>query len=287
MSEIRNHEGIQRYFEATNHPLLTHAQEVELARACQAGDLDARDALIRHNLRLATKIAAAYQGRGLPYDDLIQEANIGLMRAVKSFDPERGFKFSTYATYWIRQHVERAIDNQATAIRLPVHLRERITRLNKVAAAITQGTGAAATDEALADALGWSLEKVQRVRTAARTCAPCSLDEPMLNNDKHPDEPRTLLDFVADERAADLDETVAERERRDLAAALLALLPPRSRQVLELRFGLDGGGPRTLDRVGQALGITRERARQLEADALDRLRSLPGLSAAAPLLEAA
>lgn len=286
MKRLADHgPGLQAYFAESSHDLLTAEDERALAERIAAGDLAARDALIRHNLRLAAGIAAGYCGRGLPYEDLIQEANLGLMRAVEKFEPARGFKFSTYATYWIRQRVERALDNGATAIRLPVHMRGSVDRLYRATQALT-GVGVEPTDEALADELGWPVARVERVRLASRTAYCRSLDEPLTANERDFDEARALIDLVPDETTADLDETVAQRERRELVDDLLALLPERLAAVLRLRFGFDGER-HTLEQIGDRLGITRERTRQLEADALDRLRALPGLSAAAPLLEAA
>lgn len=275
--------GLAWYVQNIQHDVLTAAQEQELARRMRAGDTSARDTLITTNLRLAMSVASHYTGHGLSLEDLIQEANIGLMKAVERFDPDKGFKFSTYAVYWIRQHCQRALDNDSTAIRLPVHLRDDITRLKRTAAALAAATGADPDDARLAAELGWSEAKVARTHAAADTVRIASLDTPL----GHDPDDSTLLDLLADTDAADMIEIVAHAERRTLVEGLLAGLPERLRCVLELRYGLDGGQPHTLEQIGAMLGITRERARQLERDGLRRLRDQPGLSHAAPLLEAA
>ena len=271
------------------HDLLTAAEEQALGRRARAGDLDARNALAAHNVRLVLAVAEIeFRKRPhmLPFEDLVQEGQIGLLKAIDRFDPERGLKFSTYATWWVRQAMGRALADHGRTIRLPVHMGEKAQRLSRAEAAHLAATGEPATAAQLAETLGWSVQQVDHCRAAFQRSSCTSLDAELEGSQVGHDG-KTLGDLIADERQPAHVETVAARERRELARELLALLPERQRDILILRYGLDGGRPQTLEVIGQQLGLTRERVRQLEKLALDRLRALPGLSGAASLLEAA
>ncbi len=247
-------------------PLLKAAQEVELAKRIEQGDTEALEKFIMSNLRLVVSVAKRYTGRGLPLLDLIQEGNIGLMRAVQKYDWRKGFKFSTYATWWIRQAVTRAIADKARTIRLPVHMGEAITRLNQVTQRLTQELGREPTEEEVASALGVAVQKVRDAIKAAHV--PSSLEAPIGE-----EEESELADLVADvvsQRPEDaVYEMLLKRETQD---ALGSILTPREQLVLQLRFGLGNGHVYPLEKIGEVLGITRERVRQIEAKALEKLR---------------
>jgi RNA polymerase primary sigma factor len=247
-------------------PLLTAAQEVELAKRIEKGDQDALQKFIMSNLRLVVSIAKRYTGRGLPMLDLIQEGNIGLMRAVQKYDWRKGFKFSTYATWWIRQAVTRAIADKARTIRLPVHMGEAITRLNQVTQRLTQQLGRDPTEEEVARALGVNVQKVRDAVKAAHV--PSSLEAPIGDEDES-----ELADLVADEASQRPEEAVYETLLKlETQEALGSVLTPREQLVLQLRFGLGNGHVYPLEKIGEVLGITRERVRQIEAKALEKLR---------------
>ncbi|HZK66947.1 MAG TPA: sigma-70 family RNA polymerase sigma factor, partial [Chloroflexota bacterium] len=247
-------------------PLLTAAQEVELAKRIEQGDAQALERFIMSNLRLVVSVAKRYTGRGLPMLDLIQEGNIGLMRAVNKYDWRRGFKFSTYATWWIRQAITRAIADKARTIRLPVHMGEAITRLNQVSQRLTQELGRDPTEVELAEALGVGVHKVREAVKAAHV--PSSLESPIGEEDES-----ELADLVADETSQATEEAVYEMLlKRETQDALGAVLTPREQLVLQLRFGLGNGHVYPLEKIGEVLGITRERVRQIEAKALEKLR---------------
>ncbi len=247
-------------------PLLTAQQEVELAKRIEQGDTEALEKFIMSNLRLVVSVAKRYTGRGLPLLDLIQEGNIGLMRAVQKYDWRKGFKFSTYATWWIRQAVTRAIADKARTIRLPVHMGEAITRLNQVTQRLTQELGREPTEDELAAALGVGVQKVRDAVKAAHI--PSSLEAPIGE-----EEESELADLVADEASQPPEEAVYEMLlKRETQEALGAVLTPREQLVLQLRFGLGNGHVYPLEKIGEILGITRERVRQIEAKALDKLR---------------
>lgn len=247
-------------------PLLTAQQEVELAKRIEQGDARALEKFIMSNLRLVVSVAKRYTGRGLPLLDLIQEGNIGLMRAVQKYDWRRGFKFSTYATWWIRQAVTRAIADKARTIRLPVHMGEAITRLNQVNQRLTQELGRDPTEDEIALALGVHVQKVRDAQKAAHI--PTSLEAPIGDEDES-----ELADMVADETAQQPEEAVYEMLlKQETQDALGAVLTPREQLVLQLRFGLGNGHVYPLEKIGEVLGITRERVRQIEAKALEKLR---------------
>jgi RNA polymerase primary sigma factor len=249
------------------HRLLRADQEVALARRIEEGDRQAKDELVEANLRLVISVAMKYRGRGLPLADIVQEGTLGLIRATERFDYRRGNKFSTYAVWWIRQAVVRALANQSRTIRLPVHLSEDVRRLAIAESQLLMRDGTPASDAELAEALGIPearLGALRRVRTVANT--PVSLDRSVgeLGTD-------SLGDVLVDVEQADLVDGLADSRAREAVRAALESLPHRERMVLNMRFGLDGREQSTLEQVGARLGVTRERIRQLEQAALARI----------------
>jgi RNA polymerase primary sigma factor len=248
--------------EIGRYPLLTAAQEVALAKRVERGDRAAKERMINCNLRLVVHVAKRYRGHGVPFGDLIQDGVIGLNRAVEKFDYRKGFKFSTYATWWIRQAVQRSVAGQARTIRVPTHVHERRQTLNRHARRLETELGRPATQEELAKASGLKLQHVEEALSVPEARA--SLNSPVGDDDGE------LGDLFADENADD-PEALAEDTLRSLAVReALAQLPERERRILELRFGIDGE-PRSLEAIGAELGLTRERIRQLETQALARL----------------
>jgi RNA polymerase primary sigma factor len=255
------------------HKLLTASEEVTLAKAIERGDMLAKRRMIESNLRLVVSIAKGYRGLGVPFLDLIQEGTLGLNRAVEKFDWRRGFKFSTYATWWIRQSVQRAVANHARTIRVPVHVVERQQKLSRAARRLEVELGREATKEELAEATGLPMQHVDEALGAAH--ASVSLNQTVGSDDEG-----ELGDLFADREAADPFDEAEESLRRQGVRKALDALPERERRILELRFGFEGE-PWTLEAIGHELDLTRERVRQLEAQALARLSALRELSSVA------
>ena len=262
------HSSLRLYLrDAVETPLLNAKEEVELARRIQKGDDVAREHMIRANLRLVIKIAREYEDYGLPLLDLVNEGNIGLMRAVERFDPDRGAKLSTYAAWWIKQSIKRALSNQSKSIRLPIHIVQELARMKKAEVRLESEFGRPATDVELAGELESDVDDIRRWREAAAVGA-TSLDAPIGNDP----ESNRIADVIADESAVMPWAGVSESSNAELMRELVGSLNAREQIILNQRFALEGGDPRTLEQIGVDFGLTRERIRQLEAAALRKLR---------------
>lgn len=248
-------------------PLLSPEEEIELAARIKKGDKKAREQMIKANLRLVVKIAHDYENYGLPLLDLISEGNIGLMKAVERFDPAKGGKLSTYAAWWIKQAIKRALANQAKTIRLPVHLVDKIARMRRLAMQLQEELGREPTDEELAEEMGLSPARVALMRTAG--IRPASLDAPIGDDDNN-----SYSELIPDEQASTPYDRLEDETVRDMLRDLLKSLEPREAEILSYRFGLDGGPERTLEEVGEKFHVTRERIRQIQNIALRKLRRM-------------
>ncbi|MFZ0710648.1 MAG: RNA polymerase sigma factor RpoD/SigA [Terrimicrobiaceae bacterium] len=265
-SPKENETGFQLYLREIAHiPLLTPEQEVKLACRIKSGDQQAHAEMVRANLRLVVKIARDYANVGLPLLDLISEGNIGLIKAIERFDPAKGGKLSTYAAWWIKQSIKRALANQTKTIRLPIHLIEKIGKMRRVSSQMTEELGREPTDEELADEIGFSSSKVTALKIAA--LRPASLDQPVQDGESF-----QIGDIVGDEESENPFESLRDKDTLEEIAEVLILLDDRERMIINSRFGLDGHEPKTLEEIGRKLGVTRERVRQLQNVALNRLR---------------
>jgi RNA polymerase primary sigma factor len=258
--------GIKIYLrEISQYPLLTMQEEIDLAARIKRGDKAARQQMIRANLRLVVKIAHDYANLGLPLLDLISEGNIGLMKAVERFDPSKGGKLSTYAAWWIKQSIKRALANQSKTIRLPVHLVDKISKMRRVAMQMGEELGREPTDDELAEEVGLSVSKVSQLKTVS--IRPASLDAPINDEDG-----TQFGEMVGDDSAVDPAEQLSDKNLQEEMADIMHVLDERERKIINSRFGLDGGRARTLEEVGRKFGVTRERIRQLQNIALSKLK---------------
>ena len=247
--------------------LLTHQEEIDLSTRAKAGDGKARQRLIEKNLRLVVSVAKKYRGYGLPFEDLIQEGNIGLMKAVEKFDPDRGFRFSTYATWWIRQAVQRAVADKGRTIRVPVHMTEKIRKMARTYNELSAELEREPTDEEVAERLGWTIDEVRDVKDAMPDAS--SLNQPLSSNSDSSE----LGELVEDERASDTPGTVMRGMESAQLGEAIERLPERNRYVLLRRYGLDSQEPATLAQLSDELGVSRERIRQLQREAERMLKS--------------
>ena len=251
--------------EISKTDLLTPAEEIELAARIKKGDKKARTHMIKANLRLVVKIAQDYSNYGLPLADLISEGNIGLMKAVERFDPAKGGKLSTYAAWWIKQSIKRALANQSKTIRLPVHMVDKIAKMRRISAILAEALGREPSDEELAEELGIPRRKLSLLKRASQR--PTSLDAPV--NDG---ESTDYSDIIGDEKAVNPLDALADKNLHNQLDHLLGVLDEREHRIIGARFGLNGTKPMTLEEVGREFGVTRERIRQLQNVALDKMR---------------
>src|SRR6266550_287016 len=258
--------GLARYMrEIGRFSLLTPQQEIELAGKIKKGDREARERMINANLRLVVTIAHDYANLGLPLLDLISEGNIGLTKAVERFDPTKGAKLSTYAMWWIKQAIKRALADQGKTIRVPVHLGEKLAKMRRVSLQMSDELGREPTDEELGEEIGIASEKVARLKSVG--IRPASLDAPIAENDS-----TEFAEVIGDDEAQTPFELLRDKNLLGEVEGLLEVLDPRERKIISQRFGLDGGEPKTLEDVGKDFGVTRERIRQLQNIALAKLR---------------
>jgi RNA polymerase primary sigma factor len=258
---------LQLYLREINRvKLLTPAEELDLARRVRRGDMAAREQMITANLRLVVKHARNYEGLGLPLLDLINEGNLGLMKGVQRYNPAKGAKLSSYASWWIKQSLRRALSNQSKTIRLPIHVVESLTHMRRAEAKLREALDREPTDDEVADHLGISVRRVRHYRRAAQ--APVSLDSPVSADDN-----TEISEIVADSNATNPFAELAKNTDNELVKEVLATLNARENQVLAMRFGLDDGRPKTLEDVGKKLGVTKERIRQIQEQALEKMRA--------------
>lgn len=266
MSYENTDPGFQLYLrQIAQYPLLSAAEEISLAAKIKKGNKAAKAEMIRANLRLVVKIARDYANLGLPLLDLISEGNIGLVKAVERFDPAKGGKLSTYGSWWIKQSIKRALANQGKTIRLPVHLVDKIAKIRRVGAGLSDELGREATDEEIAEEVGMNAAKVTKLKQAS--IRPASLDAPVGDDDS-----AEFGDLVGDEMAVDPFEQLRDKNLQEEVGDLLDQLDERERKIINARFGLDGSEPITLEEVGTKFGVTRERIRQLQNIALNKMR---------------
>lgn len=261
-------DGLRIYFrQIAKTPLLTQEEEVLLAERIKTGDLEARAHMINANLRLVVKIAQDYANYGLPLVDLISEGNIGLMKAIERFDPHRGAKLSTYASWWIKQSIRRALADQSKTIRLPVHMVEKISKMRRLAMMLAEELGREPTEEELAAEIGIDRAKLANLKAASQRTT--SLDAPISDDDS-----TGLGEIIGDENALSPLELLSHKNLHNQLGCLLDVLDERERRIINARYGLNGEQPKTLDEVGKEFGITRERIRQLQNIALKKMRRL-------------
>jgi RNA polymerase primary sigma factor len=267
MNDWETPNPLSRYFgQIGRGRLLTHEEEIDLGRRTRRGDETARSELVEKNLRLVIPVAKKYRGMGLPFGDLIQEGNIGLMRAADKFDPEKGFRFSTYATWWIRQAIQRAVADKGRTIRVPVHMGEKIRKMARTYNELSIQLEREPTDEEVAEGLGWNVDRVKEVKSALPDAT--SLNQPLASDEGSSE----LGDLLEDERESEeAGEVVRELETRRLTESV-ERLPERQRRVLVRRYGLDGEKPATLADLSEELEVSRERVRQLQREAERALR---------------
>ena len=266
MSDYDSNHSLRVYLrEISKTPLLTPAEEIELAARIKEGDEKARAHMIKANLRLVVKIAQDYSGYGLPLSDLISEGNIGLIKAVERFDPEKGGKLSTYGSWWIKQSIKRALANQSKTIRLPVHMVDKVSKMRKISMMMTEAIGREPTEEELSEELGIPRRKLAMLRQASQR--PTSLDAPV-GDDAGSD----FSEMIGDEKAVNPFEALVDKNMQGQLGGLLDVLDDRESRIIDARFGLDGKKPMTLEEVGREFGVTRERIRQLQNIALDKMR---------------
>ena len=266
MSKFESDTSLRLYLrEIAKTDLLTPAEEVELAAKIKKGDKKARTHMIRANLRLVVKIAQDYSGYGLPLADLISEGNIGLMKAVERFDPNKGGKLSTYGSWWIKQSIKRALANQSKTIRLPVHMVDKIARMRRISGMLAESIGRDPTEDELAEELGIPRRKLALLKRASKR--PASLNAPVYEDDSG-----EYSDMIGDERAVDPFEALDTKTMRGELSELLEILDEREHRIIDARFGLNGKKPMTLEEVGVEFSVTRERIRQLQNIALVKMR---------------
>ena len=267
-SLMKYDDNVRMYFkEMGRYHLLSAEEELVIAKRVREGDEDAKHILAERNLRLVVSVAKRYIGRGLDLPDLIQAGNEGLLKAIDKFDYAKGYRFSTYATWWIRQAVTRAIADEGRTIRRPVHMVESINKYRKAYSKLSADKADEPTEQELADEMGVTVDKLREIVRA-------NMDTVSLDTKVGEEEDSSLMDFIPDEREERLTDSVDQKVLKELFAEVLAILPDRDKTVIVMRFGLDDGMPKTLEQVGRKLSVTRERIRQIESKALDRLRML-------------